>query len=177
MKTKFLMLFTIIAMSSFSQNIFDFKVLDIDSNEIKLSDFKGKKILIVNVASKCGFTKQYTDLEKLYETYKDSNFVIIGFPSNNFLKQEPGTNAEIKKFCSLNFGVSFPMMAKISVIGDDIAPLYKWLTNKDLNGVEDSKVKWNFQKYMINEDGTLFGHLSPNVNPLSDKIISWITKK
>jgi glutathione peroxidase len=162
---------------SFSQSFYDFEIYDIDSNKVDLHQFKGKKILVVNTASKCGFTPQYTDLEKLYKTYKDSNFVIIGFPANNFLKQEPGTNKEIKEFCSLNFGVSFPMMAKISVKGDDIHSLYIWLTSKDKNGLEDSKVKWNFQKYMINEDGTLHGYVNPNIEPFSDEIVNWIISK
>lgn len=164
----------LISTVAFSQSFYDYNVYDIDSNKYDLNKLKGKKVLVVNVASKCGFTKQYADLEKLYKTYKDSNLVIIGFPANNFLKQEPGTNKEIKEFCSLNFGVSFQMMAKISVKGKDIHPLYVWLTSKNKNGVEDSKVKWNFQKYMINEDGTLHGHVSPSTKPFSDEIIKWI---
>jgi len=166
----------ILSTSLFSQSFYNFEVFDIDSNKFELNTLKGKKILVVNVASKCGYTKQYADLEKLYTTYKDSNFVIIAFPANNFLKQEPGTNSEIKEFCSVNYGVSFPMMAKISVKGDDIHPLYEWLTTKEKNLVMDSNVKWNFQKYMINEDGSLYNFASPRDNPLSEEIINWITK-
>lgn len=132
--------------------------------------------MIVNVASKCGFTPQYEQLEKIYETYKDKNFIIIGFPANNFKKQEPGSNEEIKEFCSLTYGVSFPMMSKISVKGDDIHPLYKWLTTKDLNGTSDSTVKWNFQKYLIGEDGKIDEVINPWVEPDSKKIIKWIEK-
>jgi len=161
----------------FAQSFYNFTVYDVDSNKFELSQLKGKKVLIVNVASKCMYTKQYPNLEKLYQTYKDSNFVIIGFPANNFLKQEPGTNDEIKEFCTLNYGVTFPIMAKISVKGKDIHPLYKWLTSKEQNGVENSKVKWNFQKYMINEDGSLYGYVKPGKKPFTEKIIDWITKK
>jgi glutathione peroxidase len=128
----------------------------------------------VNTASKCGLTPQYEDLEKLYKEYKDKNFVIIGFPANNFLSQEPGTNEEIATFCQVNYGVTFPMMAKISVKGDDIHPVYSWLTQKDKNGVMDSKVKWNFQKYMINENGELVDVAFPKEEPYSDKIVNWI---
>ena len=161
----------------FAQSFYDFTVYDVDSNKFELSQLKGKKVLVVNVASKCMYTKQYPDLEKLYQTYKDSNFVIIGFPANNFMKQEPGTNEEIKEFCTLNYGVTFPIMAKISVKGKDIHPLYKWLTSKEQNGVENSKVKWNFQKYMINEDGSFHAYVKPGKKPFTEKIIDWITAK
>lgn len=157
-------------------NIYDFTVKDIDGNDYALSQLQGKKVMIVNVASKCGFTPQYEKLEALYEKYKDSNFIIIAFPANNFKEQEPGTNEEIKEFCSLNYGVSFPIMAKISVKGDDIHPLYKWLTTKDLNGTSNSSVKWNFQKYLIGEDGTIEDVMNPWVEPDSKKIIKWIEK-
>ena len=158
------------------ENIYSFKVKDIDGNEISLSQFKGKKIMIVNVASKCGFTPQYEQLEALYAKYKDKGFVILGFPANNFKKQEPGSNAEIKKFCTLTYGVNFPMMAKISVKGDDMAPLYKWLTTKALNGKENSVVKWNFQKYLINRDGSLALVINPWIKPDDATIIRWIEK-
>lgn len=152
----------------------DFTVKDIDGNDISLSEFKGKKVLVVNTASKCGLTPQYEDLQKLYTQYGSDNFVIIGFPANNFMNQEPGSNSEIKQFCNSEYSVTFPMMAKISVKGDDIAPLYKWLTEKELNGVMDSKVKWNFQKYMIDENGKLIDVANPKTNPLDDQIVDWI---
>jgi glutathione peroxidase len=129
------------------------------------------------VASKCGYTPQYEQLEQLYEKYRDRNFVIIGFPANNFLGQEPGTNEEIKQFCSSKYNVTFPMMAKISVKGKDIDPLYAWLTDKKQNGVLDAPVKWNFQKFMISEDGRVAGFAAPGDKPFDEKIISWLEKK
>lgn len=157
-------------------NVFyDFVVEDINGNSFDFSQLAGKKVMIVNTASKCGLTPQYEDLEKLYQEYKDQNFIIIGFPANNFMNQEPGTNDEIKTFCTINYGVSFPMMSKISVKGNDIHPLYSWLTTKELNGVMDSNVKWNFQKYLINENGVLEKVFDPKVKPLSDEIVEWVT--
>jgi glutathione peroxidase len=156
-------------------NFYSFNVNTIDGEEISLEQFKGKKVLVVNVASKCGLTPQYEDLQKLYEEYGGDNFTIIGFPANNFLKQEPGSNEEIKEFCSINYGVTFPMMAKISVKGKDIHPLYKWLTKKENNGVLDAKVSWNFQKFMIDEEGNLVDYASPRTKPFDEKIVSWIT--
>lgn len=170
--------FLLIGGLTFAQNgIHDFTVKDIDGKDFALEQLKGKKVLVVNVASKCGLTPQYEGLQKLYETYKDDNFIIIGFPANNFLKQEPGTNEEIKSFCSLNYGVSFPIMSKISVKGDDMHALYQWLTQKEKNGVESSKVKWNFQKYLIAEDGTLVKHIGPKTKPFDEEIINWIEGK
>lgn len=157
-------------------NFYSFTVETIDGEEISLEKFKGKKVLVVNVASKCGFTKQYADLQKLYEEYGGDDFTIIGFPANNFLKQEPGTNEDIKEFCTLNYGVTFPMMAKISVKGKNIHPLYKWLTIKDNNGEMDAKVSWNFQKFIIDENGMLVGMASPKTKPFDEKITSWISK-
>jgi len=151
-----------------------FVVTDIDGNEFPLSKLKGKKVMVVNTASKCGFTPQYEDLQALYDKYKDKNFVIIGFPANNFMGQEPGTNQEIKEFCTTRFSVSFPMMAKISVKGNDTHPLYQWLTQKSMNGVMDSEVKWNFQKYLIDENGKLVDMIQPKEKPNSDKVIKWI---
>jgi glutathione peroxidase len=153
----------------------DFTVKTIEGQTISLSQFKGEKVLVVNTASKCGLTPQYEDLEKLYKQFGGEDFTIIGFPANNFLKQEPGTNAEIKQFCNDSYGVSFPMMAKISVKGDDIDPLYQWLTSKDLNGVMDAEVTWNFQKFMIDESGHLAGMAPPKEKPYSEKILNWIT--
>lgn len=158
------------AQSSF----YDFTVKDIVGEVFPLSQLKGKKVLVVNTASECGFTTQYEGLQELYETYGGDDFIIIGFPANNFGKQEPGSNEEIANFCQINYGVSFPMMSKISVKGDDQHPLYIWLTSKSENGVEDSKVTWNFQKYMIDEKGQLVGHFAPTVKPDSKKLIRWI---
>ena len=152
----------------------DFTVKDISGNEYDLGNLKGKKVLVVNTASKCGLTKQYADLERLYREYRSESFVIIGFPSNDFAGQEPGTNEEIAQFCSSNYDVTFPMMSKISVKGEDIHPVYSWLTNQEENGLEDSKVAWNFQKYMIDEDGKLLGHVPPRKNPYDKKIIKWL---
>jgi len=157
-----------------AQSFYDYTVVDIDGNNFPLSQLKGKKVMVVNVASKCGFTPQYEQLETLYKQYKDSNFVIIAFPANNFKEQEPGTNDEIKEFCSLNYGVTFPIMAKISVKGDTIAPIYQWLTQKSLNGFDDSSVKWNFQKYLISKYGKLEHVINPWVKPDNKKIVNWI---
>lgn len=157
-----------------SESFYDFKVTDIDGNEFSFEQLKGKKVMVVNVASKCGYTPQYEGLEELYLQYKDKNFVIIGFPANNFGKQEPGTDAEIKEFCTLNYGVTFPMMSKISVKGDDMDPVYKWLTSKDLNGFSNSEVKWNFQKYLIGKDGKLEKVLYSKTKPDDKEITDWL---
>jgi len=164
------MMVTVNAQTTF----YDFTVEDISGQEYPLSQLKGKKVLVVNTASKCGYTPQYEGLQELYEKYGDDDFVIVGFPANNFLKQEPGSNEEIAEFCTLNYGVTFPMMSKISVKGDDKHPLYKWLTSESENGVEDSKVTWNFQKYMINEEGQLVGHFSPKTKPDNEDLVGWI---
>jgi glutathione peroxidase len=155
-------------------NLYGFTVKTIDGKDFALSSLKGKKVMIVNVASKCGLTPQYVLLQELYDQYKDKNFVIIGFPANNFGKQEPGTNKEIKEFCTANYGVTFQMMEKISVKGDDIAPLYKWLTTKAENGVGDAEVTWNFQKFLIDEEGHWVKSIAPKESPQSKEIISWI---
>ena len=155
-------------------SIHDFTVQDIDENDFDLQQLKGKKVLIVNTASKCGFTPQYEQLEEIYQDYKNDNFTIIGFPANNFMSQEPGSNEDIKEFCSLNYGVTFPMMSKISVDGNDIHPLYQYLTNKSENGVVDSEVKWNFQKYLINEEGQIEHVFFSKTLPNDPEIISWI---
>lgn len=151
------------------KTIYDFKVESLDGKEINFADFKGKKILIVNTASECGFTPQYADLEKLYEEYKDK-LVIVGFPANNFGGQEPGTNAEIGTFCQKNYGVTFPMAAKISVKGDDTAPIFKYLTEKDLNGVKNSTILWNFTKFLIDENGKLIDSYVSTTKPTSESI-------
>lgn len=164
-------------METTDATIYQFKVEDINGNTFDFSTLKGKKIMIVNTASKCGLTPQYEELEKLYTTYKDKNFVIIGFPANDFMKQEPGSNEEIAAFCQKNYGVSFLMMSKISVQGKTMAPIYKYLTSKALNGLEDSDVKWNFQKYLIGTNGKLEKVIAPTTKPLDAEIIKWIESK
>ena len=170
------MLFTVGAMAQ-SKSFYDFTVTDINGKEFPLSQLKGKKVMVVNTASQCGLTKQYKTLEEVYKTYGGDKFIIIGFPANNFLSQEPGTNDEIKEFCTKNYGVTFPMMSKISVKGDDMHPLYKWLTTKSINGVMDSEVGWNFQKYLIDESGNLVDMVKPRESPDSKRIIEFITGK
>jgi glutathione peroxidase len=169
------MLFSVTAFSQTS-GFYDFKVKTLEGDNFDFSSLKGKKVMIVNTASKCGFTPQYKDLEEVYEKYRD-NLVIIGFPANNFASQEPGTATEIRKFCTENYGVTFPMMEKISVKGNDMAPVYQWLTSKAKNGVMDSEVKWNFQKYLIDENGKLVDVIYSKDKPTSDKVIAWITSK
>lgn len=158
------------------QTLHDFTVKDIDGNDFDLASLKGKKVLVVNVASKCGLTPQYEQLQQLYEKYGDKQFVVIGFPANNFKDQEPGTNLEIKEFCTANYGVTFPLMDKISVAGDDQAPLYRWLTQKAENGKIDKEVTWNFQKFLIDEEGHLVDVVMPQESPMSEKIVNWLTK-
>ena len=160
-----------------TQTIYQFKVTDLYGKEFDFSTLKGKKILVVNTASECGLTPQYKDLEAIYKKYKDLNFVIIGFPANNFGSQEPGSNEQIAKFCQMNYGVTFPMMSKISVKGKDIHEVYQFLTQKDKNGLQDSQVEWNFQKYLINEEGELIKVLSPRVLPTDSEIVDWINGK
>lgn len=157
-----------------TQDIYQFKVKDLYGKEFDFASLKGKKVMIVNTASKCGLTPQYKDLEALYKEYKDKGLVIIGFPANNFASQEPGTNEEIAQFCEMNYGVTFPMMEKISVKGDDMAPIYQYLTRKSKNGVQDSEVEWNFQKYLINENGLLEKVIDPQTLPTDPEIINWI---
>ncbi|HET6557239.1 MAG TPA: glutathione peroxidase [Prolixibacteraceae bacterium] len=165
----------IIATVAFSQKSFyDFKVKDIDGKEFDLSSLKGKKVLVVNTASKCGYTPQYEQLESIYKNYGDEKFTVIAFPANNFNNQEPGTDDEVEEFCKKNYGVSFPIMSKISVKGNDQHPIYRWLTSKSENGVMDSDVKWNFQKYLIDENGRLVDMVETKVKPDDEKIVSWI---
>jgi glutathione peroxidase len=165
------------ATSTPSKTIYDFKVTDINGETFDFSTLKGKKIMIVNTASKCGLTPQYEQLEEVYKQYKDTNFVIIGFPANNFMSQEPGSDKDIAEFCVKNYGVSFPMMSKISVKGSDMHELYVYLTQKKLNGLEDSDVKWNFQKYLIDESGKLAKVIDPRTLPNDPEIINWIEGK
>lgn len=159
------------------KTIYDFKVTDIKGESFDLATLKGKKVMIVNTASECGLTPQYKQLQSLYDKYKNQNFVIIGFPANNFGSQEPGSNDEISTFCSANYGVTFPMMSKISVKGSDKHPLYQYLTQKSLNGLEDNEVKWNFQKYLISPEGMLVRVVSPQTLPDDASIVSWIEGK
>jgi glutathione peroxidase len=159
------------------ETIYQFKVTDLYGKEFSFESLRGKKILIVNTASECGLTPQYQDLETIYEKYQNKDFVIVGFPANNFGAQEPGSNAEIAKFCEMNYGVKFPMMNKISVKGDDMHELYKFLTQKSRNGLQDSEVEWNFQKYLIDEHGELVKVLAPKTLPTDDAIINWINGK
>lgn len=172
MKTYISFLITALLISFSTINatdLYDFKVTTISGEEFDLSSLKGKKVMIVNTASKCGYTPQYEDLQAIYSLYKDQDFVIVGFPANNFMKQEPGSDKEIETFCQKNYGVTFPMMSKISVKGDDIDPLYAYLTS-----TTDSKVKWNFQKYLINPDGSIAGVISSGEKPNSSRIVEWI---
>ncbi len=178
---KLVFLFTVMilafTLSAQVKTLHQFKTTTLDGQPFDLSSLKGKKVLVVNTASKCGLTPQYETLQKLYDKYKSGNFVIIGFPANNFAKQEPGTNSEIQEFCKQNYGVTFPMMSKISVKGDDIDPIYKWLTQKAENGKLDAEVKWNFQKFMIDEKGQLVDVAWPQEKPDAEKIIKWIEGK
>ncbi len=155
-------------------NFHDFQVTDIDGNRFDLATLKGKKVLVVNVASKCGLTPQYEQLQALYEKYKDRDFVVVGFPSNNFREQEPGSDQDIKAFCTSKYNVTFPMMAKIDVTGAAKAPVYKWLTEKAANGKADAGVQWNFQKFMVDERGDWVGFVAPRESPLCDRIVDWI---
>ena len=179
----------VLAVTLSGTSIYDFKVPGLDGNQIDFSAYKGKKIMIVNTASKCGNTPQYAELEKLYEKYKDK-LVIVGFPANNFGEQEPGTNNEIQEFCKKNYGVSFPMAEKISVRGDDIAPLYKWLVDQSKElaknvPTDNSKdivwkkflqdpVIWNFTKFLIDEKGNLVAVFHNKVSPMSPEILKWL---
>jgi glutathione peroxidase len=176
-KLLFLLAVSALSFTTATKTLFDFTVTDIDGKEYKMSQLKGMKIMIVNTASECGFTPQYKELEELYEKYKGSNFIIIGFPANNFGGQEPGANTEIKSFCTKNYGVTFPMMSKISVKGDDMAPLYKWLTSKTENGVSDAEVRWNFNKFLIDTNGNWVAWKPSKVTPMSEEITKWIEAK
>tara|TARA_E500000178_G_scaffold294194_1_gene299387 strand:+ start:167 stop:685 length:519 start_codon:yes stop_codon:yes gene_type:complete len=169
------MTLTLNSQTSVENSIHQFKVADIYGNIFDFSQLKGKKVMIVNTASKCGLTYQYEALQKLYSQFKDLNFVIIGFPSNDFLWQEPGSNDEIIEFCEQNYGVTFPMMSKVTVKGTKIHPIYQFLTQKSKNNYRDSRVTWNFQKYLINQDGRIEKIISPRTRPNSEEIVSWIT--
>jgi glutathione peroxidase len=155
-------------------NIYDCTMKDIDGKDVSLASYKGKVLLLVNVASKCGFTGQYAGLETLYKTYRDQGFVILGFPANNFLGQEPGTESEIKNFCTLNYGVTFPMFSKISVKGDDIHPLYAFLTAKETNPTFSGSITWNFNKFLIGKDGAIIGRFGSRTKPDSKELAAAI---
>jgi glutathione peroxidase len=165
------------SMNTPKESIHQFTVTDIDGKSFDFKSLKGKKIMVVNTASKCGLTPQYEKLEALYQKYKNSNFVIVGFPANDFMGQEPGTNEEIATFCKKNYGVSFSMMEKISVKGSDIHPVYQFLTEKSKNGLEDNSVQWNFQKYLIDENGYLVKVVSPRTSPDDQEITNWLEGK
>ena len=154
------------------KTIYQFTMNDIDGKPVSLEQYKGKLILIVNVASQCGLTPQYEALQNLYMKYKDQGFTILAFPANNFMGQEPGTDAEIKEFCNKNYNVTFPVFSKISVKGKDKAPLYKFLTTKDENGVLESSVKWNFQKYLIDREGRLVTFFDPNTKVTEEQFLN-----
>lgn len=162
---------SIIVSNDSTKNIYGFKTNSLDGKTIDFSSFKGKKILIVNTASECGYTPQYKELEELYEKYQ-TKLVIVGFPANNFGGQEPGSNTEIQTFCQKNYGVTFPMAAKVSVKGADIAPIYEWLTHKDKNGVLDAEIKWNFNKFLIDENGRMIAYFPSGTTPMSIDITS-----
>ena len=162
------------SVSAQESNFHQFKVKTLEGEDFDFSSLKGKKVIVVNVASKCGLTPQYEELQELYEKYRGQNFEIIAFPANNFLNQEPGSPAEIREFCTSNYGVTFPVMEKISVKGDDMHPVYQWLTQKEKNGVIDAPVKWNFQKFLIDEAGNLVKMSPPKESVLSEEVYQWI---
>lgn len=177
MKIKILLIIFITTMgitTNAQKSLYDFTVKTLEGKEFPLSQLKGKKVMIVNTASKCGLTPQYKQLEEIYKKYGSDNFIIIGFPANNFLWQEPGDAEQIRNFCTKNYGVTFPIMEKISVKGKNMAPIYRWLTKKELNGFKNSSVKWNFQKYLINKEGKLEKVFSPLTKPNNPQIIKWI---
>lgn len=159
------------------KSLHDFKSKTLDGGEFDFADLKGKRVLIVNTASECGYTPQYEQLQELHNEFGGDNFTVIGFPSNDFGGQEPGSNAEIKEFCKKNFGVSFPMMAKTPVKGDAQHPVYTWLTSKEMNGKENAKVSWNFNKFLVDENGNWVAHYESSTGPLDEKIIAFAEGK
>ena len=167
-------LMTTLSFAQTKKSFYDFKVKDIEGKDVDLHKYKGKKLLIVNVASECGYTPQYKELEWLYKTYKDSNFVILAFPCNDFGGQEPGNGKQIVSFCQKNYGVTFQLMEKVVVKGKDIYSLYDWLQHKSGNGVQDNDVKWNFNKFMISETGEWQGYLPSKIQPNDRVITDWI---
>lgn len=177
MRTLFLMLLLLPALTlAASKSVYDFTLNSIDGQPSPLSSFKGKVVMLVNVASKCGYTPQYSALESTYEKYKDRGLVIVGIPANNFGAQEPGTNEEIKTFCSRKYNVTFPMMAKVSVKGSDQTPLYQFLTDKTLNPTTGGEIKWNFTKFIFDRDGNAIARFEPEVTPDSPQVTAAIEK-
>jgi len=170
------LLFAPPALNAQTKSVYEISFDKLDGGSTTLQPYKGKKILIVNTASKCGYTPQYKDLQALSERFPDQ-LVVIGFPSNNFMFQEPGNDKTIREFCTANYGVTFPMAAKIDVKGKKMHPLYVWLTQKRYNGVDDYSVKWNFQKFLLDEQGKLIGVFEPGLNPLDEKLLTMIEKK
>ncbi len=173
----FILLFTstiLNAQTMEKESIHQFKVPDLYGDEFDFSSLKGNKVMIVNTASECGLTPQYEQLQEVYEHYKDKKFIIVGFPANNFGAQEPGSDEQIAAFCKKNYGVTFPMMSKISVKGDDMHEVYQFLTQKSKNGLEDSEVAWNFQKYLLDENGNLVKVIHPKILPNDESILKWI---
>lgn len=171
-----LLLLGTVAMAG-EKSIYDFTMNSIDGESTPLSKYRGKVVLVVNVASRCGFTPQYSALEKVYEKYKDRGFVIVGFPANNFGGQEPGTNREIKTFCATKYNVTFPMMAKVSVKGDDKTPLYQFLTDKSSNPQTGGEIQWNFTKFLVGPDGRPVARFEPNVTPEDLQVTAAIEKE
>jgi glutathione peroxidase len=159
-----------------ASSVYEFTLNSIDGQPAPLAAYKGKVLLLVNVASKCGFTPQYTALEALHEKYKDQGLVVMGFPANNFMSQEPGTNEEIKDFCSRTYSVKFPMYSKISVKGEDKASLYQYLTDKETNPATGGEIKWNFTKFLVSRDGKILARFEPAVKPDSPEVTSAIEK-
>jgi glutathione peroxidase len=176
--TRFLicMLFCAATLAAAEKTVYDFTLNSIDGQPTPLGGYKGKVVLLVNVASRCGYTPQYTALESIYEKYKDRGFVIIGIPANNFGSQEPGTNAEIKTFCKTKYSVTFPMMSKVSVKGDDTTPLYQFLTDKAANPQTGGEIQWNFTKFLIGPDGRVITRFEPAVTPDSPEVTAAIEK-
>ena len=176
-----LMAMTKIAMNGASEkhkpmNLYQFSIQTLEGEDFDLSSLKGKKVMLVNTASKCGLTPQYAQLQELYEIHGNDQFEIIGFPCNDFAAQEPGSPEEISSFCEKNYGVSFPMMQKVHVKGENQHPIYTWLTNKAKNGVSDYKVRWNFHKFLIDENGNLVKEVRPRISPIDEEVLSWIKK-
>jgi len=159
------------AMAFAASSVYDFSLNSIEGTATPLSSFKGKVVLLVNVASKCGYTPQYAGLEKLYETYKDKGLVIVGIPANNFGAQEPGSNEEIKTFCSRNYNVTFPMMSKVSVKGADTTPLYRYLTDKSANPKSGGDIKWNFTKFLVDKNGNVINRFESAVTPEATELV------
>ena len=159
-----------------AHSIYDFTMKNIDGKDVSLGSYRGKVLLVVNVASKCGNTPQYAELETLYEKYRNKGFVILGFPANNFLGQEPGTDGEIKSFCTINYGVTFDLFSKISVKGKDQHPFYAYLTSAEANPETEGGVTWNFQKYLVGRDGKVLAKFAPKTKPLSDEVTAAVEK-